>query len=283
MRRIATGPRREGLKRLLLGVERLIEQMGGLASAEELKRELPLAIPLGDLDAVVATRLFGHIANSLVWLQGEGALALANMPYRQIADIRRELREIAASEPDGLLADDIIARYVNAHLFDEERRVADAFVRACLRTADKIECIDGRVHAEHGRSGYRKARIRQALNTLGEPHHYGEICSHINAQSPDGQQMTERSVYSCLQLYSDTFVRVGRGVYGLVEWGLPDDGSVANAVCRVLAEAGRPLTKEEITERVLQTWRVGETTVQAALYGDDRVVHIRQGLWQLEE
>jgi DNA-binding phage protein len=271
------------MARFVLAAERMVEQLGGLASADDLQRELVTTIPLGDIDAEVAVQLLAEASDSLVWIRGEGALVLADMPYRQTDAIRRELREIAASEPDGLSADDIIARYLNAHLFDEEQSAPDGFVRACLRTADKIERTGGRMHSEAGRTGWRKERIRQALNALGEPQHYGEICSHVNAESPDDQQMTERSVHSCLGLYGETFVRVGRGIYGLVEWGLPDDGSVANAVCRVLAEAGRPLAKEEITQRVLQTWRVGEATVQAALYSDDRVMHVGQGLWQLEE
>lgn len=283
MRRMAAGRRKEELRRFVLGVERLVEQMEGLVSAEELQRELPLAVPLGDgLDAVVAAQLLSEASDNLVWLRGEGALALANVPYRHIPDIRRELRKIATSEPDGLLADDVIARYLNAHLFDAQPSAPDAFVRACLRTDTDMKRANGRVHSDRGRGGSHQERIRAALSALGKPRHYGEICAKVNARSPEDQQMTERSVYSCLQLYSDTFVRVGRGVYGLVEWGLPDDGSVANAVCRVLAEAGRPLAKEEITQRVLATWSVSEMTVQAALYTDNRIVHLRRGLWGLK-
>jgi len=281
VRKMAAGRQKEGLRRFVLGVERLVEQMGGLTSAEELQRELPLAIPLGDLDAVGAARLLAETSDKLVWLRGERALALANVPYGSIDEVRRELRNIADGEPAELAVEDIITRYVNAHLFDEHPSPPDAFVRACLRTGVQMSGADGRASSGRARAGSRKERIRAALGALSEPSHYGVICTQVNAQLPEGQQMNERSVYSCLQLYSETFVRVGRGIYGLVEWRLPDDGSVANAVCRVLAEAGRPLSGKEITKRVLETWRVKDTTVQAALYADDRIVYLGEGMYTL--
>jgi hypothetical protein len=79
-----------------------------------------------------------------------------------------------------------------------------------------------------------------------------------------------RNIHAHLHRRSDVFIRVGRGIFGLREWGLPDDGSLANAVYRVLAEAGRPLPLETITDRVLETWQARRFSVYVAIINDDR-------------
>lgn len=56
------------------------------------------------------------------------------------------------------------------------------------------------------------------------------------------------------------FVLVGRGVYALSEWGY-SPGQVRDVILKVLKETKKPLTKEEILERVLKQRLVKENTV----------------------
>ncbi len=96
-----------------------------------------------------------------------------------------------------------------------------------------------------------------------------------------GAPPSERNVHAWMQRFPDVFIRVGRGIYGLAEWGLPNDGSVANAVVRVLTEAGEPLSIIEVQDRVLAAWQVEESTIYQAMISDPRVVSVRPGVYGL--
>lgn len=56
------------------------------------------------------------------------------------------------------------------------------------------------------------------------------------------------------------FVLVGRGIYALAEWGYYP-GHVKDVIWRVIKEAGRPLTKEEILVKVREQRLVKESTI----------------------
>ncbi len=58
----------------------------------------------------------------------------------------------------------------------------------------------------------------------------------------------------------DRFVLVGRGIYALKEWGYYP-GQVKDVISNILKNAGKPLTREEILEQVLQQRLVKENTV----------------------
>lgn len=63
-------------------------------------------------------------------------------------------------------------------------------------------------------------------------------------------------------------MRVGLGTFGLQEWGLVNDITLANAAYRILKEAQRPLTKQELIAEVLNTWCAKESSIIAAINMD---------------
>ena len=124
--------------------------------------------------------------------------------------------------------------------------------------------------------------IIRALNIIGEPTHYSRITEVLNS-SADIAPISKRNLYAKLNYYSEYFVRVGHGVFGLKEWGLPDDGNLANAAARVLKEAGRNLHIDEITNRVLETWVVKPTSVLIAMKDDARFIELQPDIYILRE
>lgn len=122
-----------------------------------------------------------------------------------------------------------------------------------------------------------------ALQEIGEPAHYSKIAELVSDLLAPDQQTTARNVHAHLGRYTNLFVRVGHGVFGLKEWGLPDDGNLANAANRVLREANQPLHIDVITERVLATWRVSPTSVYMAIANDARFLSIGSGVYWLKD
>ena len=60
------------------------------------------------------------------------------------------------------------------------------------------------------------------------------------------------------------FVLIGRGIYALKEWGY-EPGEIKDVIKRILKKSGRPLSRNEITERVMSQRMVKENTVSQNL------------------
>jgi hypothetical protein len=92
-----------------------------------------------------------------------------------------------------------------------------------------------------------------------------------------------RNVHVHIHRRSDVFVRVGKGIFGLREWGLPDDGNLANAAYRVLHETGHPLDVDTLIDRVLETWRARPASVRTAITSDARFCRRDDGTFALTD
>jgi len=76
------------------------------------------------------------------------------------------------------------------------------------------------------------------------------------------------------------FVLVGRGLYALKKWG-HKPGTVRDVIVDVLKKAGKPLSKEEILEKVLKQRLVKENTVLLNLSNRKRFSRNHQGKYIL--
>jgi hypothetical protein len=106
-------------------------------------------------------------------------------------------------------------------------------------------------------------KIFLVLKNHGKPLHFVEIANQINNVKFDGKKANPATVHNELIL-DDKYVLIGRGIYGLKEWGY-NKGTVADVIKEILIESGEPLTRDEILQKVLQKRMVKETTVVLAL------------------
>lgn len=91
----------------------------------------------------------------------------------------------------------------------------------------------------------------------GKPMHYGTLAQKISEIGT--KEVTKQSVHNEL-IKNKEFVLVGRGIYALSEWGYAP-GIVEEVIVTVLTEAGEPLAKEIIVERVLERRLVKPSTI----------------------
>jgi len=106
------------------------------------------------------------------------------------------------------------------------------------------------------------------LRRNADPLHFREITNQINEVKFDHKSAHEQTVHNEL-IKDDRFVLVGRGLYGLSDWGyIP--GTVADVLESILREAGRPLTRDELIEQVLKQRVFKKTTVLLALQNSNR-------------
>lgn len=97
-----------------------------------------------------------------------------------------------------------------------------------------------------------------------KPIHYTELTKKIGEMGV--KNVTKQSVHNEL-IKNNDFVLVGRGIYALSEWGYKP-GVVEEVIVEVLTEAGQPLHKNDIIERVLEKRIVKASTVILNLQKD---------------
>ena len=107
-----------------------------------------------------------------------------------------------------------------------------------------------------------------------KPLHFTQVANFIERALP-------QTVHN--ELIKDSrFVLVGRGIYALKEWGY-EDGFVKDIISKTLKEAGKPLSKEEILEKVLKQRLVKENTVLLNLSNKKYFSKISEGLYTIRE
>lgn len=118
-----------------------------------------------------------------------------------------------------------------------------------------------------------KDRAYLVFKKVGKPLHFNEVAKMIEG----GLVQTVHN-----ELIRDPrFVLVGRGIYALGEWGYYP-GEVKDVISKILKESG-PLTKEEISERVLKQRMVKENTIFLNLSNKNYFLRNSRGKYQIKE
>jgi len=109
---------------------------------------------------------------------------------------------------------------------------------------------------------------------IGKPLHFAEVARLIEGS-------LVQTVHNEL-IKDPRFVLVGRGIYALEEWGY-FPGQVKDVILKILKEEGKPLTKEEILEKVRKQRLVKENTVFLNLSNKKRFLRNSQGKYEVKE
>lgn len=104
------------------------------------------------------------------------------------------------------------------------------------------------------------------------PLHFRKVAEFVGGALP-------QTVHNEL-IRDERFVLVGRGTYALREWGY-EPGQVKDVILKVLSEESKPLTKEEILEKVLKQRLVKENTVFLNLSNKKFFLRNSQGKYEI--
>ena len=111
-------------------------------------------------------------------------------------------------------------------------------------------------------------KIYLILHNHGKPMHFAEIADKINEIGFDKKKANAATVHNELIL-DKKYILIGRGIYGLSKWGY-EEGTVSEVIENILVEAGEPLKKEEIIDKVLEKRIVKKATIILALMNKDK-------------
>ncbi len=113
----------------------------------------------------------------------------------------------------------------------------------------------------------------------GKPEHYSLITDLINKNRLDKRTAYKETVHNKL-IKDSRFVLVGRGIYALAEWGYKP-GVVADIIKQILAERGRPLSRDEIVDEVLKRRLVKKNTILVGLSNKKQFKKVGRNLYAL--
>jgi hypothetical protein len=117
-----------------------------------------------------------------------------------------------------------------------------------LRNHKQVRQTFEEMKPEKKKNGY-KDLIHAVLVKAGKPMHWSSIAEQAS-QLGERDRFSSKTILSSLQYYKELFVRVGKGTYGLVEWGGRTPAPYNKVIASILREEGRPMSKEQIFARV---------------------------------
>ncbi len=120
-----------------------------------------------------------------------------------------------------------------------------------------------------------KDRAYLTLKENNIPLHFNQIASLISKNA------LPQTVHNEL-IKDQRFVLVGRGIYGLKDWGYYP-GDVKEVIFKSLEEVKRPLTREEVLEKVLKQRLVKESTILLNLSNRKYFLKTNEGKYKIRE
>lgn len=108
-----------------------------------------------------------------------------------------------------------------------------------------------------------KDKILIALKEQDKPLHFTDIIKHVLNDFQSKKPVTPQAIHNELIRHNE-FVLVGRGQYGLKEWGLAE-GTVCNVIKSVLLENGGPMKRQDIINATLKKREIRLGTISLNL------------------
>ncbi len=291
LRKLRQADEREGLVGPLGVVSRrVLEQHGGL-----MPEEMGLDRVLGQQSSVreqraAALMLIDKLVDEVERLRYRDELhpswRLAATTWEFIEKTLGALHSVITTLGEPKTMEDILTAVKgHAHYQEHGDKLSDDAVESYMRASNKLRMNP---YGEWGLADWKTVNPRRmsdkiylVLKKNGKPMHFTDIAKAINETGFDHKTAYPATVHNELILDSK-YVLVGRGTYALSEWGyLP--GVVADVIERVMRDAGEPLTKDEIVERVLKQRVVKSSTVALALMNRKRFTKLPGSRYRLVE
>jgi hypothetical protein len=125
-------------------------------------------------------------------------------------------------------------------------------------------------------------KIMVTLRKHGKPMHFREVVKHVIEDFSSRKAVTAQAIHNEL-IRQPIFPLVGRGLYGLQEWGMAS-GTVADLLIEVFQEAdGQPLGRKEVIDRVLEKRDIRLGTISLNLQKYDCFVRVGRAKYIYDE
>ncbi len=174
---------------------------------------------------------------------------IKEMPFTEIRTLADEINKFLGEDQTGLYTEGEILKAVEG----EMEKVDIQFVRSVLELDKRfLETETGWGLAACRLINPRsiKDKILVVLTNYTKPMHFRDIITRVHTLCDDSKDVTDQAIHNELIRHKN-FVLVGRGMYGLREWGLTS-GTVCDVIIEVMEEHGEPMKRQDIIQKVLE-------------------------------
>jgi RNA polymerase sigma factor (sigma-70 family) len=227
---------------------------GGILTYSELDElfQKQSIIHTGNINPLGVLRLLCELDDRFQFYEKGEYITLSNYPIRTINNVHRSFAQILSDNLANMSSSSLMHELKQTKIYSALHTVfPEQFFLACLRVHPELEQIEPDLYALGKSPKRRMAAIVTAMREIGEPAHYSTITKKTNSLLPPLEQFTERALHAKLGQHPDIFVWTRlRGTYGLKEWGLEQGLSYVDAIEQVFLAEGKPLTFEQVIERM---------------------------------
>lgn len=266
--------------------EAILKEEGGLMLEDDLVEAVLSAIEKTfDVDHHIV-RLSLTIAPALNSIEKNNLYRLAwflnTIPSNVVKEVLETGIKALKAKKDVLTFGELKESLLKAKGVDE-LKPTDSFLKAVLKIDERIKETEsgyGLVTWRHINPKSIRDKALIILKSESRPMHFVEIAQKIEEVGFDHKQVTVQAVHNELIRY-DQFVLVGRGLYGLKEWGY-EEGTVTDIIESLLKKKS-PLSKQEIIKGVLKQRQVKKGTISLNLQKNPQFVRVGRAVYALDE
>jgi hypothetical protein len=209
---------------------------------------------------------------------------LPALPYRVRRQGKTYFLNVSADHEDHPMINSATIRWMGAEVFLDVHQSAENLISGVCKLANDLAidpsgfrvslappANDGAVSAISS----LPQRIAEVMREMGVPSHFNRIAEEV-AKRTEGRKSSIQTIRATLGVYSDLFVGVGNGLYGLKEWGLTprskgrEGDPIGDLILKVLEERDEPMVTGDIIRKVQAIKDCRETSVRGCLKRDER-------------
>lgn len=252
---------------------------GGVATVTQVARRIATHWDFGRLHAEMLTLLLARLAENVA-IVDETVLLVAPLTPALMREVAATsihiLKRSPFSVPFETLVDEVLAAGG-----DRLKAVGRDYIAAMVPLTERVVIEAGECWL---RSQSKIAmRIARSLRERGEAAHFTEIARQYNACFPDGKQYSAHRVHALLQCHSELFVRVGLGLYRVIEHQDERGLSLPSVLEQTLQRSNRPLHYTEVVALLKGRYRWTEATIRSGLANHPRLQKLGIGFFGISD
>ncbi len=231
-----------------------MEKRGGLVSIDQFALLIENFMEIGEIKLngaisfllYLEKEVFIEIERSRLW-------GLRNVPLEKIGSVRRVSLDLLKRHYAPLSFSELVDGLKKSKWYSDIPGIvtmSDEFIKACISTDDDFEEIENGLWILNRWKKSNVDDIVMALHKLGKPSHFTVIMTAANETLPPMQRLSSRNCHAILSRKTDLFVWVGRGTFGLSEWGIKKVRFYVDIAEEYLEQRKEPLSNEEIFSHI---------------------------------
>lgn len=240
-------------------IERALSLNHGVMKSEDLLDRLSLKSKKERGALLAFLEALSIVKEEKVTKEFERLYRLKDFSLTRLKKIKDTAKTLLEEAKDALEPKDLYARFKKL-----DSTVTEQELFSMLAVSREIK---QNVFGKWGLSGWSDIKPRGTrekahlvLKTANKPLHFREIADLIDSYGLQKKKKSHPQTVHNELIKDKRFVLVGRGIYALSDWGYKR-GTVKEVITEILRASAKPLSREEVLDKVLEIRQVKKSTV----------------------